>query len=172
MITFFIPFYNEEERGNIYLFLSELSKFINKKINQNNYFILINDGSADKTKIILEQFVKKLNNKNIVFLSNKTNKGVGFSFRKALEICKTQFIIPVPSDNDIPILDIDYSKYAKNNIDFTMFFPTNMEKYSRHRYLLTMLYRTIYCYFFDVRVVYIQASCLYKCSILKNINIH
>ena len=57
MITFFIPFYNEARRGNIDFFLLDLSKFINKKINQNNYFILINDGSTDKTQIIIETFI-------------------------------------------------------------------------------------------------------------------
>ena len=63
MITFFIPFYNEARRGNIHFFLLDLSKFINKKINQNNYFILINDGSSDKTQIIIETFIKKFHKK-------------------------------------------------------------------------------------------------------------
>ena len=53
-----------------------------------------------------------------------------------------------------------------------MFFPMNIEKYSRHRYLLSMLFRTIYCYFFDVRVSYIQAPGLCKCSLLKKINFY
>ena len=174
MITFYSPFYNEEKRGNIYPFLSELSKFINKKINQDNQFILVNDGSSDKTKIIIEQFIKKFNNKKIIFLSNELNQGVGYSFKKALKVCKTKFIIPIPSDNDIPILDfsINFSKYAKNDIDFTMFWPINMEKYSRNRHLLTMLYRITYCYFFDLRVSYIQAPSLYKCNILKNLDLH
>lgn len=168
MITFFIPFYNEEKRGNIHPFLSELSQYINNKINENNCFILINDGSSDKTKIIIEQFIKKFNNKNIVFLSNKINRGVGYSFKKALNICNTKFFIQIPSDLDIPL--IDFTVYAKKNIDLTMFFPINIEKYSRQRYLLSMLFRIFYCYFFDLRVAYISGACLYKISILKNIN--
>ena len=62
MITFFIPFYNEEKRGNIHPFLLELSQYINNKINENNCFILINDGSSDKTKITVHNNIEHSEN--------------------------------------------------------------------------------------------------------------
>ena len=57
MITFFIPFYNEEIRKNLQIFLPKLSRFISLRINKNNKFILVNDGSTDSTKELLEKFV-------------------------------------------------------------------------------------------------------------------
>ncbi len=172
MITFFIPIYNEEVRKNLRPFLSDLSKFISNRINTNNHFIFVNDGSTDNTKNVLKKFYKKLDKKikkNIFFIINNRNMGVGYSFKKTLAICKTKYIMPLPSDNDIPMLDVQ--KYLKNNIDLVMFYPTNIEKYSRNRYVLTMLFRMMWCYFFDAPVNYIQAPCIYKCNIIKKIKV-
>ena len=171
MITFFIPFYNEEIRKNLQKFLPILSKFISLKINNNNKFILVNDGSTDKTKEFLIKFNKKIKNKNkIIIINNYQNKGVGYSFKKALKICKTKYIMTIPSDNDVPL--INFNKYIKKNVDFVMFYKTNMENYSRNRFLLTMMFRMIYGYFFNVRVNYIQAPCIYKCKILKKMSFY
>ena len=170
MITFFIPVYNENLRKNLQPFLLNLSNFILKPHNSNNNFILVNDGSTDNTKILLEKFYKKLDKrvkKNIFIVENKKNMGVGFSFRKALNICKTKYIMPIPSDNDVPLLD--FKKYIKNNVDFIMFYMINMSRYSKNRYALTMLYRLFYGYCFDVQVNYIQSPCIYKCTVLKKI---
>jgi glycosyltransferase involved in cell wall biosynthesis len=171
MITFFIPFYNEEIRKNLKIFLPNLSTFISAEKNKRNEFILVNDGSTDKTFELLKKFIKKhKNRKNISLISNKKNRGVGHSFISALKICKTNYIMPIPSDNDVPL--IDYTKYLKNNVDFVMFYKSNMEIYSRNRYALTMLFRMLYGYFFNVQVNYIQSPCIYKCKILKKIKIN
>ena len=71
---YFIPFYNEEKK-NIKNFLRSLNFFI-KTDNQNNY-IIVDDGSVDKTKKILEAFISKLekrHKKRIKFFNNKTNR--------------------------------------------------------------------------------------------------
>ena len=173
MITFFIPIYNEDVRRNLRPFLSDLSNFILKPYNINNHFILVNDGSTDNTQAFLEKFYKKLNKKvkkNIFLIENKKNKGGGYSFRKALNISKTKYIMPMPADNDVEFLD--FKNYLKKDIDFLMFYPTNMEKYSRNRYVLTMLFRIFYGYCFDIQVNYIQGPCIYKCKVLKRIKMY
>lgn len=171
MITFFIPFYNEEIRKNLKIFLPNLSKFISSKTNKNNQFILVNDGSTDKTPELLKKFIKKHKyKKKIIYINNKKNRGIGYSFRKALSLCRTDYIMPIPSDNDVPF--INYKKFLRKNIDFVMFYKSNMEIYSRNRYALTMLFRFVYGYFFNVQVNYIQSPCIYKCKIIKKIEIY
>lgn len=171
MITFFIPFYNEEIRKNLQIFLPKLSRFISLRINKNNKFILVNDGSTDSTKELLEKFVANhKDKKKIILINNKKNRGVGYSFKKAIKFCKTNYIMPIPSDNDVPL--INYNKYLKKNVDFIMFFKSSMEIYSRNRYALTMLFRIFYGYFFDVQVNYIQSPCIYKCKILKRLKVN
>ena len=63
MITFVIPFFNEESKNKKSLknFLKDLSKYILQPRNKNNHFILMNDGSTDKTLEFLKTFI---NNKN------------------------------------------------------------------------------------------------------------
>ena len=50
MITFIIPFYNEESKNseNLKTFLKELAKYILQNKNKDYYFLLFNDGSTDK----------------------------------------------------------------------------------------------------------------------------
>ena len=170
MITYFIPFYNEEKK-NIKNFLRSLNFFI-KTDNQNNY-IIVDDGSVDKTKKILEAFISKLekrHKKRIKFFNNKTNRGIGYSFKVAIKNCKTKYIMTLPSDNDLPFLN--YKKYIKSKIDLILFYPINLEKYSRNRYLLSMLFRLIYCYIFNLKIHYIQGPFIAKTNLLKKININ
>ena len=76
MITIIIPFYNEESKNkkSLTLFLKDLSKYISQKFNNKNKFILIDDGSRDKTVRLINEFIRRLkkNQKNkVTFLSNE-----------------------------------------------------------------------------------------------------
>ena len=77
MITFIIPFFNEESKNskNLKIFLKDLSKYILHKKNKNNYFLLMNDGSTDKTLEFLKTFIKNQNKKKVIFINFKKNKG-------------------------------------------------------------------------------------------------
>tara|TARA_B100000945_G_C20354794_1_gene584076 strand:+ start:16 stop:750 length:735 start_codon:yes stop_codon:yes gene_type:complete len=170
MITYFIPFYNEEKK-NIHKFLKSLKSFIKK--DPNGRYIIIDDGSVDKTEQILKKFVNsvdKNSKKRIKFFSNIKNKGIGYSFKVALKICKTPYIMTLPSDNDLPF--INYRNFVKKKIDLVLFYPINLEKYSRNRYLLSMLFRTIYGYFFNLKIHYIQGPFIARTTIIKKIKIN
>ena len=170
MITYFIPFYNEEKK-NIYKFLKSLKSFIKKETLSR--YIIIDDGSKDKTGKILKKFldgVDKKTKKKIKFFTNMNNKGIGYSFRVALKNCTTPYIMTLPSDNDLPLLN--YSKFVKKKIDLVLFYPINLEKYSRNRYLLSMLFRTIYGYFFNLKIHYIQGPFIARTGIIKKIKIN
>ena len=51
MITFVIPFFNEESKNSksLKIFLKDLSKYISHVTNKINYFILMTDGSTATT---------------------------------------------------------------------------------------------------------------------------
>ena len=171
MITFFIPFYNEEKKC-LNLFLKELTKFIKRVENKSNFFILIDDGSTDNTKILLEKYLSKFKNlkKNkILLLNNKNNYGVGYSFKKAINYCKTKKIFFLPSDNDLPLNKLLNLKIYKQ-LDLVMFPHANLEKYTTGRYFFSMLFRIIYGTTFGIKVNYIQAPCLYNIKKLKKYN--
>lgn len=175
MITIIIPFYNEESKNkkSLNLFLKELLKYISLKFNNNNKFILIDDGSEDNTSNEIKQFLRSLNKKQkkmIKFFKNKKNEGYAYCLKRGFKLSKTKYVTTIPSDNDLPF--IDYRKYTSKNIDFVMYPRSNMEKYSRCRLLLSTLFNLFYNLAFDVKVQYIQGSGLYKLSKIKKINIY
>lgn len=169
MITLFIPIYNEEEKLND--FIENLNTFLLQ--NQSFTALFINDGSNDKTKEILDNYKKYFDesifNKIKIYNLIK-NQGVGNAFKKALELVNTDYIFFLPSDNDISFKDIStLIKYY--DVDLTMLFPVNVEKYSNMRYLLSMIFRTMYCFIFNVKANYIQSPCLYKVGEIKKIKL-
>ena len=170
MITYFVPIYNEANK-NFIIFLKILEKRI--KIKNHHRYILVNDGSTDDTQKLLKLFLNKnrefIKNNKVVIIKNDTNMGVGYSFRKALKVCKTKYIMPLPSDNDLPLVNPAFLQ--KNDVDYVIFFPLNAEKYSIARYILSIVFRLIYCTIFNLRVIYIQGSFIAKKSVIKKIKL-
>ena len=171
MITFLIPFFNEESKNSksLKIFLKDLSKYISHVTNKNNYFILMNDGSTDKTLEYLKIFIKNKKKKQIILVNFKENKGQGAIFKKGLELCKTKYFIMIPSDYDLPF--IDYTKFIKKKLDLVIFYKSNLEKYSNSRLLLSSLYNLIYNFTFGTKIHYVQGPALYKKSKLQKISI-
>jgi len=169
MITLFVPVYNEEKK--LVTFIKELNSFLVK----NKIFttLFINDGSNDNTKKILDDY-KNFFDKEIISKIKihhfSENKGVGSAFKEAIELTDTEFLFFLPSDNDISFKDISNLKNYYN-ASLTMLFPINIEKYSNMRYLLSMIFRTMYCFIFNVKANYIQSPCLYKVSDIKKIKL-
>lgn len=172
MITYFIPIFNEYKKNKqlFKIFLNKLKKEINK--NNNSKFIIINDGSDDKSDTLVKNLLKKINIKNnrkVLYLKNSKNRGIGYSFKKSLKHCKTKFICPIPSDNDLPF--VNPKKILKKNVDHVIFFPINIEKYSLGRFFLSVMFRLIYNIIFNLRVHYIQGSFIANVKHAKKINI-
>ena len=96
-----IPIFNEERI--VPKLLNKLQKLNNKKIE----IIIINDGSNDGTKNILD------NNSQFIIKHNEINLGKGASILKGLELASSKNIIIIDGDleidiNDIPKLILDY----------------------------------------------------------------
>ena len=169
MITFVIPFFNEESKNSksLNFFLQDLTKYILLRKNKNNFFILINDGSTDKTLEVLKNFIRKKNKKKVILINFKKNKGQGAIFRKGLELCKTTYFTSIPSDYDLPFMD--YTKFIKSKLDLVIFYRSNLEKYTNLRLLLSSLFNLIYNFCFGTKIHYLQGPALYKKSKLKKI---
>lgn len=104
MIYFLIPAFNEEE--NIPLLLNSIIQEL--KNTDQLYFMIINDGSTDDTKKIVESYKSTL---NIECINHSVNLGPGRAFNsgysKILKICdQNDIIISIEADNtsDISIL--------------------------------------------------------------------
>ena len=98
-----IPVFNEEKT-----ILKILERLNQTKIENIEYeFIVINDGSTDDTKNLLE------NNKNLfsALINNNKNLGKGYSVREGLKIAKGDYIIF--QDGDLEYDPIEFKKFIR-----------------------------------------------------------
>jgi len=89
-ISIIVPTYNQE------LYLARcIRSLLNQSMNKDEYeIIVINDGSTDNTKNILEPFLN-----NIKYLVNKKNMGLAKSLNVGIKNSTAQFIVRVDSDD-------------------------------------------------------------------------
>ena len=104
--TLIIPIYNEE--STLPILLKKLDK-----LNNNIEIIIIDDGSTDKTDLIL----KKYNNFNII--KNKSNLGKGVAITNGLHSATNKNIILMDGDLEVDIGDIPklINIFEKSNKD-------------------------------------------------------
>ena len=112
-ISVIVPVYNEEKT-----FLKVLEKYNPLKKNINIELIIVNDGSNDNTKNLIE------NNSSMfdkVIHLNK-NQGKGKAVREGLKIAKNEYIFIQDADLEYDPNDLsNFIKLAKkNNADFVM----------------------------------------------------
>ncbi|MGM9969216.1 MAG: glycosyltransferase family 2 protein [Anaeroplasma sp.] len=81
-ISIIVPCYNEEETINTYY--NEAIKYLNEDINW--HFIFVNDGSKDKTLLILKELAEK--DKRVLYVSFSRNFGKEAAMYAGLEAAK------------------------------------------------------------------------------------
>ena len=95
MISVIIPLYNAE--NTIVKALDSVKKQTYKE--QGFEIIIINDGSTDESKNIVENYISQNLELNIQLL-NQDNKGVSAARNAGLKICKGEFIALLDSDDE------------------------------------------------------------------------
>lgn len=104
-ITIVVPVYNSEKY---------ISRCLDSILRQNmdNYdLLLINDGSTDRSKEIIEDYEKKYDNIKVI---NQSNHGVSYTRNYAIKNVKTKYIMFIDNDDYI---DKDYVKTLYNTIE-------------------------------------------------------
>ena len=92
-LSVFFPVFNEEE--NLEKLLTESLEII-PKIAQKYEIIFVNDGSRDKSKVILEKLRK--NNNNIRLINHSKNLGYGESLKTGIKKSKYEWIFWTDAD--------------------------------------------------------------------------
>lgn len=169
-LSIIIPFFNEEQR--IQSCLKRIAKF-NKKISTE--FILVNDGSYDKSNFIVKEFLKK-NSKNIKLLNLKKNMGKGHALKKGIQVAKKEWILTSDLDLSVPLDQIfNWTKrnYLKKNC--YIYFGSRGHKKSivkakLYRIFLGKIFRFLINILFTIEITDTQCGYkLYQKKIAKKI---
>lgn len=107
-ITVFTPTYNRAEK------LIKLYYSLVAQTSKNFVWLIVDDGSCDNTYYLVEQWIQ--NNKiNIVYIK-QPNQGKHIAMEKAFEMCRTQWLICVDSDD---VLSNDAIEKMNEDIEFS-----------------------------------------------------
>lgn len=90
-ITVFTPTYNRKR------YLERAYKYLKNQTNKNFIWLIIDDGSTDDTEIVVDKWQKE-NKIEIIYIKQK-NMGKHIAHNKAINMCKTNFLICLDSDD-------------------------------------------------------------------------
>jgi len=146
LVTIAIPAYNEE-RG-IWNTLKSLTGMDYPK--EKLEIIVVNDGSKDKTREKVEEFIKKNKSFNIILI-NQENKGKGAALNNALKIAKGEYFSVFDADSiagkDVLKSMIEYFDSEKVGAVITaikVYEPkTSIEKIQRLEYIFASFVRKL-----------------------------
>jgi len=113
-LTIVIPAYNEEQA--LSTFLPELVNFCGKS---GCKLIIVNDGSRDGTKELLNQFADPA---FFTPIHHKVNRGYGGAIKSGFKATKTPFVITIDADGQHRIEDVAaiYDALKKNDADMVI----------------------------------------------------
>ena len=100
-LSIIIPVYNEEK--SIDYLIDEIKKI--KEIIPNTEIIVVNDGSIDETKVLLEKVYAK-NNNFINLINFDRNKGYGHAIKAGVKLAKSDYISIIDADQTYPFYKI------------------------------------------------------------------
>lgn len=164
-ISFVVPCYNEMH--SIKLTINEIIKSLTSLKIENYEIIIIDDASDDSTRnIILEE--KQLNN-NLKLIINKINLGLGGSVKKGFAEANFENIMYLPGDNCHPSEEIIKLLKLENKYDLILSYYYNVNVRPFLRNLFTNIYTPFLNFIFNLKLPYYNGICIYKKSILENI---
>jgi len=116
-ISIVIPAYNEETL--ILNTLESLREYMATR-SENYEFIVVDDGSNDRTAATIQDWQKKMN-VDLQLLINQKNMGKGFSIRRAVQASRGQYVIFIDADLPYELYAIDnFLSALKNGYDLAV----------------------------------------------------
>ena len=140
-------------------------------LNQENIageIIVINDGSTDSTRPLVETIMKKEGRVRII--NHDQPMGIGASFWEGADHAEGDVVIMLPGDNENEPMEI--LRYAKlmDHVDIVIPFVYNKQSRSLFRNGLSFVYRFIINTTFRTHLNYTNGTVLYRKSLLEELD--
>ena len=163
LFTVLIPFYNEE--ATIADVMASIEAIKPKQI------VMVDDGSTDNSAELVRQY-SKISQVPVILLSNKQNRGTGYSLSRGFAYCRShecEYVLTVDADNQHSVNDVvkimRHTYYSNKDLivtgirDFDKHIPqskklTNFLAKMTFRVLYGIVYRDplsgLRCYKYDI----------------------
>ena len=163
-VSVIMPALNEEK--NILLAIKNALKAF-EECGITGEIIVINDGSKDRTKEIVESFL--CSDKRVRIFNHIKPQGIGTSFWDGVDNAYGASIVLLPGDNENDPWEIFRYFKLLEQVDIIIPFVFNKEARSIFRNTLSFVYRFIINSTFLVNFNYTNGTVLYRRSMLKEL---
>mgnify|MGYP001405656647 CR=1 FL=1 len=164
-VSVIMPALNEEK--NIHLAVKNALRVF-QECDIIGEIIVINDGSKDKTKEIVEGFSHS--DKRVRILNHDKPQGIGASFWDGVDNAYGASIVLLPGDNENDPWEIFRYFKLLEQVDIIIPFVFNRQVRSIFRSTLSFVYRFIINSTFQVNFNYTNGTVLYRRSMLKELD--
>lgn len=158
-LTIIIPALNEEEV--IEATLLDIIKVMTDN-NMSYEVIVVNDGSTDQTRSILDRLTKSYDSLKIIHKERSEN--IGRAYRDALQVSNSKFVTWVPADGEIPASLIYKMFINRNNKNIIISYPRNSYKVRPlSRLILSKTFQ------FFIRLLFLKRIRYFNCPTLLSL---
>jgi glycosyltransferase involved in cell wall biosynthesis len=131
--------------------------------------IVVNDGSTDRTRAIVEDLMRW--SASIKLINHDRPRGIGYSFYDGVRHSDKDVVVMFPGDNENDPNDALTFFGALQNVDLVVPFIHNVEFRDRKRRLISAVYRFIINTSFGVSLTYTNGTVFYRRCILDDIEL-
>lgn len=167
-ISVIIPFFNEEnEIGKVFKDISQFELKNNKLIKE---YIFVDDGSKDKSRMLLNKYKKNTLLKNkIKIIINKKNIGWAKSLIKGYKISSSEFSLFIPGDGEARLCE--FLKITNFNYDVIIFQRMNLLSRPLIRIIVSKIYKIILYILFPIKYIDLNGLILIKNKKINSLNL-
>lgn len=163
-ISIIIPALNEE--GNIKEAVKGALDALDQKFSK--YELLIfDDGSTDATGNVAENLARE--NSHIKVIHNKRSMGLGYNYKRGVEIAQYDYVVMLPGDNEIcthSIKDL-FDKVGRDDIVIPYTINFNLRPFLRR--IISRTFTWTMNFLFNLNIPYYNGTVVHKTRILTSI---
>lgn len=165
-ITVIVPAYNEE--GNLAATVQEIAPLLEKEF-ADHEILIFNDCSRDRTGAVADDLARR--HPKIKVVHNPENRGLGYNYKKGVEMARMDYIIMIPGDNEITLDSFAAMFRALGQKDMVIPYTVNTEIRPWARRVLSRLYTVINNLLFGTRLRYFNGTVIHKRAVIQSVAI-
>ena len=166
-LTIVVPALNEE--GTIEITVNEILPVVRCMLDEFE-FILVNDGSTDKTGEIMD--ILKQNNSEVKVIHNPECRGLGWIFKEGIARARYENLTIIPGDHVYNINGLTNLIRAVGSSDLVVSYRINQSQTRKtSRLLLSLLFRSIMAFLFRFNIRDFHSTVVYPVKIVRGLNL-
>ncbi len=164
-LSIIIPCFNEE--GNIAGTVHDLVRELDGIV-EDYEMIVFNDCSTDQTMKVIESLATE--NPRIRPIDNRTNMGLGYNYRKGVELATKEYVIMVPGDNEITAESVRRISLEMGKADIVVAYIENYHVRPIQRQVLSRLFTLTMNALFGFKLHYYNGLVLHRKALLQTVD--